>query len=193
MSKKKKKKTLNEQFCGLSRMIFHKIPTPCAWHLKCKSRLLNVFLSWQINWGAGEFPPPQLSPSKRDANGGKRGYRRYRCKIERGGKGREKESVCVCVWGVSMATCQGCVCSPEMVRERRGGERDERRGENYPLLRVRGGWEKEIMEGRGEGGIVSPHPPHATSYCLFFSSPLPHPCCVLFVGSLTPPPLFIWK
>ena len=74
-----------------------------------------------------------------------------------------------------MATCQGCVCSPEMVRERRGGERDERRGENYPLLRVRGGWEKEIMEGRGEDGFVSPHPPHAASYCLFFSTPPPPP------------------
>lgn len=35
-----------------------------------------------------------------------------------------------------MATCQGCVWSREIER---GREKDERRGENYPLLRVGGG------------------------------------------------------
>ncbi|KAK2891562.1 hypothetical protein Q8A73_017227 [Channa argus] len=34
-----------------------------------------------------------------------------------------------------MATCQGCVWSPETVRNR-GEETDERRGENYPSLRA---------------------------------------------------------
>lgn len=57
-----------------------------------------------------------------------------------------------------MATCQGCVWSPEMVRNG-GEERHERRGENYPSLRVRGGWEKEITEGRGDSRIAPPPPP----------------------------------
>lgn len=61
------------------------------------------------------------------------GYRRYRCKIERewcwacvSERERECGWVCghLCVWGVSMATCQGCVWSREIER---GREKDETR------------------------------------------------------------------
>lgn len=83
-----------------------------------------------------------------------------------------------------MATCQGCVWSPETVRNG-GEERDERRGENYPSLRVRGGWEKEIMEGRGDSGIVPPPPPPPppSPPIVCFS---PSPRCVLALHRLLP-------
>ena len=114
-------------------------------------------VSWRMNSGAGSSGfPPLLSLSKRDANGGERGCSRYRCKTrsERQKDEREREYV----WGVSMATCQGCVWSPETARNG-GEERDERRGENYPSLRVRGGWGKAIIEGRVEGGGAPTPPP----------------------------------
>ncbi len=96
---------------------------------------------------------------------------------------RERVCVCVCVCVCEALPWQpvGVCLVPGDGEERRGGERDERRGENYPSLRVRGGWGKEIMEGRGKGGI----PPHL-HLPLFVFSPSPVPCSL---SSQASPPL----
>lgn len=76
-----------------------------------------------------------------------RGYRRYR--------GERERVLCVRHFHGNLSGV--CLVSGDDEEQRGGeGERDEKPGENYPSLRVRGGWEREIMEGRGDSAIAPP-------------------------------------
>lgn len=115
-----------------------------------------------------------LYPSKRDANGGVGGgdtgvtaARSRESDAERVSL-RERECgwVCghLCVWGVSMATCQGCVWSREIER---GREKDETR-RKLSLVKGWGGeWDKLMGKVGLPPPLCLPLPPYQPSTVYF--------------------------
>lgn len=114
-----------------------------------------------------------LYPSKRDANGGVGGGIQALPLQD-----RERVMLSVCLWErerESVGECVGiCVCEAFPWQPVRGvfgpgreGERKMRRGENYPLLRVGGEWDKLMGKVGLPPPLCLPLPPYQPSTVYF--------------------------